>query len=157
MIVTQAARPASSSDIKSAMQVMMGAFPPEYGEGWTEDQLRSTMRLPGVHLFLAKDEGNIAGFALVRMVLDEAELLLIAVLPEWRRKSVAIQLLEFIEACLTDHGMAKLFLEMRKGNPAEMLYRKSGFEQIGYRPDYYRGRDGARYDAITFGKTDFTA
>jgi ribosomal-protein-alanine N-acetyltransferase len=43
-----------------------------------------------------------------------------------------------------------LLLEMRRGNPAEALYRTLGFVAIGARPNYYRAADGTRIDAITF-------
>ena len=47
-------------------------------------------------------------------------------------------------------GASRLLLEMRRGNPAEMLYRSFGFDPIGMRPSYYRMADGTRIDAITF-------
>jgi len=50
-------------------------------------------------------------------------------------------------------GASKIFLEMRRGNPAVNLYRKVGFEPIGERPNYYRLANGSRVDAITFGRS----
>jgi ribosomal-protein-alanine N-acetyltransferase len=39
---------------------------------------------------------------------------------------------------------------MRRGNPAERLYRTFGFTIIGERKDYYRTPQGTRIDAMTF-------
>jgi len=39
---------------------------------------------------------------------------------------------------------------MRRGNPAESLYRSFGFYSIGERREYYRLQSGERIDAITF-------
>jgi ribosomal-protein-alanine N-acetyltransferase len=43
-----------------------------------------------------------------------------------------------------------IHLEMRRGNPAERLYRAHGFIEVGQRPNYYRTLSGDRLDAITF-------
>ena len=43
-----------------------------------------------------------------------------------------------------------LLLEMRRGNPAEILYTNHGFLPIGERPRYYRTPGGNRLDAVTF-------
>jgi ribosomal-protein-alanine N-acetyltransferase len=50
-------------------------------------------------------------------------------------------------------GIRRIYLEMRRGNPALHLYRKLGFEPIGERPNYYRTANGERIDAITFGRS----
>ena len=156
MNVEIASRPAERSAIAGTMAVMTRAFPPEFGEAWTEQQLRSTLVMPGVTLYVAKADNEISGFALVRHVLDEAELLLIAIDPAHRRKSAATNLLSFVERHLYETGITHMFLEMRDGNPAEFLYRRFGFEKIGHRPNYYRGSHGGHYDAVTFGKNPLT-
>ncbi|MGE4305021.1 MAG: ribosomal-protein-alanine acetyltransferase, partial [Novosphingobium sp.] len=46
--------------------------------------------------------------------------------------------------------VSRLLLEMRRGNPAESLYRSFGFYSIGERREYYRLQSGERIDAITF-------
>lgn len=132
---------------------MTRAFPPEYGEGWTESQLRSTLKSPGIDLFLAKDGDSFAGFALTRTVIDETELLLIAVEPLSRGKSLGTNLLRYLESFLQNKSVDLIFLEMRSGNSAEFLYRNFGFSPIGRRIAYYRGADGTTHDAITLSKS----
>ncbi len=153
MTVRLADKPPSQADIAATMAVMTRAFPREYGEAWTEEQLRSTLRMPGVDLFLIGMKGTIDGFALTRTVIDETELLLIAISPDKRRLSLARNLLEHIEDRLREQKVLNFFLEMRSGNPAEELYRNHGFKRIGLRPNYYRGSHGGYYDAVTFGKS----
>ena len=67
-----------------------------------------------------------------------------------RRRGVAKALLRsvFAEACA--RGVASVHLEVRAGNDAVALYRLAGFEKIGERRDYYRGRNGKLFDAQTF-------
>src|SRR5581483_8498884 len=89
------------------------------------------------------------GFSLVRTVAGESELLLIAVLPGRQRKGVGGLLLEdFIERARND-GVDRLHLEVRDGNRAISMYHDAGFSIVGRRRNYYHGRDGSRYDAIT--------
>jgi ribosomal-protein-alanine N-acetyltransferase len=90
---------------------------------------------------------------LTRHVLDEEELLLIAVIPDARRRGVGAALLEHLFAASRRRGIARIFLEMRRGNPAIALYRKFGFEPIGERRNYYKMANGERIDAITFARS----
>jgi len=51
-----------------------------------------------------------------------------------------------------ERGAARLFLEMRDGNPAESLYRRAGFEPVGRRRNYYRNAAKGPLDAITYAR-----
>jgi ribosomal-protein-alanine N-acetyltransferase len=109
------------------------------------------MPMSGVSLMLARAPGRpgTIGFSLFRTVVDESELLLLAVLPDYRRRGVGTQLLEdFLERARND-GVARVHLEVRDGNPAVAMYRSSGFLPIGRRRNYYHAADGTRFDAIT--------
>ena len=76
-----------------AMEVMVAAFDPAFGEAWTLPQLSGVMTLPGTWLTIARLDASPLGFALVRSVLDECELLLLAVAPLWRGRGVGEALL----------------------------------------------------------------
>lgn len=128
------------------------SFPQEYGEAWNARQMASMIALPNVTLYTAKDDSLIVGFAITRTIVDECELLLIAVDPAHRRKGIAVELIDRLSADARNGAVSKLFLEMRDGNDAERLYGRQGFERVGHRTDYYRGSDSRRYDAITFAK-----
>jgi len=144
--------------IDAIMRVMEAAFDPVYGEAWTRSQLLGALVLPDTRYVLVDEDGNlvpvdfdrIAGFALLRRVLDEEELLLIAVCPESRGKGLGGRLIERAVETAADLGCSKIFLEMRDDNPARHLYHAHGFRPVGVRRDYYSGRDGKRRNAITF-------
>lgn len=146
-----------NDDVDRIMAVMAGAFDPAYGEAWTRRQLEDSLVVGNCHYLLAgadglplAEGGAPAGFALSRAGFEEEELLLFAVLPENRRRGVGQAMLRrFVEAARA-RGARKLFLEMRRGNPAEHLYRRFGFSPVGERPNYYRAQNGSRIDAITF-------
>lgn len=105
--------------------------------------------MAGVTLTLAEGDHGTLGFALARTIADEAELLLIAVDPDCQRRGVGKSLLHhFIEQARAS-GAEKLHLEVRDNNPAVILYATAGFVPAGRRPNYYRGIDGTKHDAVT--------
>ena len=146
-------------DIDRIMAVMQAAFDPAYGEAWNRRQLSDALLLPNTRYLLAGVDGAAPasgepalGFTLSRGLLDEEELLLLAVHPDYRGRGIGTALLRrFTEAAETD-GRNRLLLEMREGNPAESLYRRAGFEPIGRRPNYYRNAAEGALDAITYAR-----
>lgn len=152
----------TAPEMDGMMSVMLSAFDPAFGEAWNERQLASAMLIPGTRFAMIDAHGVLgppspsvptAGFYLTRQVVDEEELLLIAVDPEYRRLGLGSRLLEHLLANAQERGTARLFLEMRADNPAEHFYRRYGFEQVGLRRNYYRGADGRLRDAKTFART----
>ena len=142
--------PGGMADLPDVMLAMGDAFDPEYGEAWTEAQCAGILGLPGTWLLIARAGDDPAGFALLRTIADETELLLIAVRNRYRRQGIARALIDQAIADSTEDGVEMLHLEVRDGNPAADLYRGRGFVQVGVRRDYYRGRTGKVFDALTF-------
>ena len=138
------------TDLPEVMVAMGDAFDPEYGEAWTEAQCAGILGMTGTWLLIARAGSEPAGFALLRTVGGEAELLLIAVRNRYRRRGIARALLAEATAFARREGVDILHLEVREGNPAAELYRGVGFEQVGTRRAYYRGRTGKVFDALTF-------
>ena len=143
--------PGSSQDIDAVMTVMDAAFGDRFGEAWTRPPLCGIRPRAGVSLMLAREPhgGAITGFSLYRTVADEAELLLIAVIPPRHRRGVGRMLLDdFLERARND-GVSRVHLEVREGNSAVSLYRDAGFSPVGRRRNYYHAPDGQRFDAVT--------
>ena len=114
---------------------------------WGEEALRDTIASSGHHLMSLR-EGRAVGFLLSSFVLDEAQLLLIGVSPDWQGVGVGGQLLKELINRSQDEGQNLIYLEVRSGNErAIRLYRSLGFIDIGVRRDYYPGLVG-REDAI---------
>lgn len=145
--------------LDNIMEVMDAAFDHAFGEAWTRSQVLGSLASPYTHCGLVDAQGQplggqnmAAGFYMSRNAFDEEELLLLAVHPDARRRGLAMRLLEDLASRARQRGVAAIFLEMREGNPAELLYKNSGFVPVGRRRDYYNGPDGRRMDAITFRK-----
>jgi ribosomal-protein-alanine N-acetyltransferase len=139
-------------DLEAVMRVMDDSFDPAYGEAWTAPQCAGLLPMPGVWLSLARDGEEVVGFSLSRVVVKEAELLLLAVKRDGQGKGIGQLLLDRFILAATTRGADRLHLEVREGNHAVMLYRKSGFTEVGRRRNYYTGRDGQIYDALTLAK-----
>lgn len=130
------------------------AFSSDWGEQWNEQDLIGALGLKGVNAFVAERQpGFFSGFILARTVVDEAEILLVGVLPEDRGRGVATALLGSFLTHAKDTALRKVFLEVRENNePARSLYKRLGFVQIGRRDQYYRGHNGKMSAAITLAK-----
>lgn len=146
-----------SDDLDRIMAVMASAFDPAFGEAWNRRQVEDALILGNCHYGLIAATGGqpegaepAAGFFLSRTGFDEEELLLLAVAPEWRGRGLGRGLLKRFAEGARARGAGRLLLEMRRGNPAEVLYRNFGFVPVGERPNYYRSANGDRIDAITF-------
>jgi len=143
-------KPGSFEDLDQVMAVMDRAFGSEFGEAWTRSQLAGILPMAGVSLMLAREGSDDAiGFSLFRTVVDESELLLIAVDPDHHRRGVGRLLLEDFLDRARDDGIARVHLEVRDGNPAVAMYRDAGFSPVGRRRNYYHASSGKRFDAIT--------
>ena len=142
-----------SGDLDDVVAIMDSAFDRRFGEGWTRSQCAGILPMPGVVLVVARDgDTRAVGFSLQRLVSDEAELLLLAVHPAARRRGIGTLLLDRFLAAAHDEGASRAHLEVREGNPAEVMYRCAGFSTAGRRRKYYRGSDGSEYDALTLAK-----
>ena len=81
---------------------------------------------------------DILGFAILRQVGDDAELLQIAVDRLVRRGGVGNILMEAVLDCAAEKGYLKVFLEVRCTNKAAVfLYKKHGFKSVRVRKGYY--------------------
>lgn len=144
-------------DIDRIMAVMDQSFAAEYGEAWNRKQVSDALLVGNCRYGLIAPDGSedlesgdeTAGFFLSRAIIDEEELLLFAISPNYRRKGLGHALLGRFILSAKQNGMRRVFLEMRDNNPAGFLYAAHGFRQIGLRPAYYRTPSGARIDAIS--------
>ncbi|MGU8045694.1 ribosomal protein S18-alanine N-acetyltransferase [Streptococcus suis] len=101
---------------------------------WTLEQIASSMASQDEDYYLAYEGQELVGFLAVQTVLDEMEILQIAVKADFQRLGIASQLM----AAVMDWD-GDIFLEVRESNSAaQALYTRQHFTKIGKRKDYYR-------------------
>lgn len=129
-------RPARESDVQGITRVEKASF----SDPWSEADFTSVVSAPrAIFLVAANGEDGVAGYVLVMTVLEEAEVLNIAVHPASRGKSLGGRLLDAGMAEASRRGAQEMFLEVRESNEAALrLYRSRGFEAIARRKKYYR-------------------
>jgi len=99
-------------------------------------------RLPTVHYLVAESDGSLVGHAVASLVAEIAELQRIAVAAPWRRRGVAVALLDEVIDLAAGAGAERVLLEVREDNAAALgFYAARGFLELDRRPRYYR--DGA--------------
>ena len=97
---------------------------------------------------MIEQAGQVVGFCILQPVLDEANLLLMAIHPNQQGKGLGYRLLDESIALLKNQPV-QIFLEVRESNQAAIaLYEKSGFHQIDLRKNYYPCPNGGREHAI---------
>jgi len=88
------------------------------------------------------------GFGLCRTIMDEAEILTLAVRPQARRHGLGRRLVQAMAEAAAAWGARRLLLEVAVDNvAAQGLYAACGFTQLGVRRGYYVRKTGAASDA----------
>jgi len=106
---------------------------------WSEEALRETALLPGVAAFVSARGGAITGIVVGRQVLDEAEILNLAVRQRERRQGEGRALVQRVLQQFVERQVSRVFLEVRESNTGAIsFYRGVGFQATGVRRDYYR-------------------
>ena len=117
---------------------------------WSENSVRSELTNPLSLWLVAVEDDRVLGYIGSQTVLDEADMMNVAVSPEARQKGVGQALVTSLAERLKAKAVRCLTLEVRASNvPAKALYQKLGFVQVGRRPNYYRN---PREDALILRK-----
>lgn len=115
---------------------------------WSVAEFRDLISHPGTII-----AGDDRAFALLRVTLDEAEVLTIATAPAHRRKGFGRAVLAQGEDMVQTAGATAVFLEVAEDNgPARALYAQAGYAQVGRRPGYYLPKDAAPVAALVLRK-----
>lgn len=125
----------TATDLREAAELL--AETPEASH-WAEETLRGFLS-PEYEPWIVVVEGGVAGLLIGRRAADEFEILDLAVSPEYRRRGIAMALLDAALREANQAGARKVFLEVRASNTAAIeFYRARGFTESGRRKAYYR-------------------
>jgi ribosomal-protein-alanine N-acetyltransferase len=133
---------ADEAERMAALEARVAGWP--WSVGQYRDSLRSDHRA-----IVIEDNGQPVGQILLMQVLDEAEILNIAIDLPWQGRGLGRQLLEHALAGLTAEGMRRVFLEVRENNlAARALYTRCGFRDCGLRKNYYPAAGGREHAVL---------
>ena len=121
-----------------------------FSDPWSEKSIASELENPLSLWLVAEENGQVWGYVGSQTVLDESDMMNVAVDPGFRRQGIARALIETLIAELSKMGSRCLRLEVRVSNEnARALYARMGFQQLGLRKNYYHN---PKEDALILGK-----
>ena len=110
-----------------------------FSDPWSEKSVASELSNSLSCWLVAEEDGMVAGYVGSQTVIDESDMMNVAVHPDHRRKGIAEKLVVELVEALKKRESHCLTLEVRASNePAKALYEKLGFIQVGLRKNYYR-------------------
>jgi [ribosomal protein S18]-alanine N-acetyltransferase len=130
-------RPADSRDLEAITAIERASF----GDPWSAADFASVLSLAHTIFLVAETAGaaGIAGYVVAVAVIDEAEILNVAVDPVLRGNGIGGQLLDAALAEVDEKGAKSVFLEVRLSNAAaRALYGSRRFIEMSRRKGYYR-------------------
>ena len=96
--------------------------------------------------------GALFGYGMLSVAVGEAHLLNLCIDPEMQGKGYGQGMLDTLMRIAGEKGALQMYLEVRSSNyAAQHLYYRAGFNEVGLRKNYYRGKKG-REDAVVFAK-----
>ena len=109
-----------------------------FSDPWPEQSIASELTNPLSLWLVAMDNDDVVGYIGSQSVLGEADIMNVAVSPAYRRRGIAVCLLNALQEALSRENVYSLALEVRASNDAAIcLYHKLGYVQVGRRPNYY--------------------
>jgi len=132
--------PVSFGDIEAISRIETESF----AQPWKRQAIIDELDCPAGCHFAAKDflppqpHAVVMAYIFVRFLTDEMHIMKIAVAPQWRNRGMGQALLSAVQMEGNRRGAATALLEVRSANIAAInLYKKTGFQTIGIRPNYY--------------------
>lgn len=140
-------RPMRSEDLPEVLAIEVSA----YEFPWTEGIFRDCIKA-GYSLWVLESSAGILGYGVLSAAAAEAHILNLCVAPAHHGQGLGRRMLNRLVDLARWHQAERVFLEVRPSNgPAIALYHRSGFCEIGKRPNYYPARNG-REDAVVMAK-----
>lgn len=115
----------------------------EFDDFWNYNVFRDELESENSHYIVAKNSNEIVGFAGIKVILDEADIMNIVTKKSYRRQGIGTLLLEYLITICKELNLTSLSLEVNEANlPAVHLYESLGFKNIGFRKNYYQDKNG---------------
>lgn len=121
-----------------------------FSDPWSITSIGSEVDNPLSLWIVALDGEKVVGYVGSQSVLGWADMMNLAVSPDYRRLGIGERLVNELTLQLKDNNVSCLTLEVRQSNSSAIsLYTKLGFAEVGRRPGYYHN---PREDALILRK-----
>ena len=108
-------------------------------DAWSEKSVSGELTNALALWLVAVEDGTVAGYVGSQTVCNETDMMNVAVTAEFRRRGIGEQLVTALVEELKAIDSRCLTLEVRASNtPAQAMYEKLGFTEVGRRPRYYQ-------------------
>ena len=125
----------------------------EFDNFWTFSAFKQELNSENSHFIVAKSNNEIVGFAGLKVIVDEADIMNIVVKKTFRHNGIGSILLENLISYAMDNNLKTITLEVNEHNlSAIRLYDKFNFDHIGIRKKYYNGESDAIIMSKILGK-----
>jgi ribosomal-protein-alanine N-acetyltransferase len=136
-----AVRSMSAADLDQVLAIEESSFPRPWTRGHFRHELDSQHSMP---LVAVAADGTVAGYLCATLLLDEAEILDVAVRSDLRGRGVGRLLLDHVVELCRINRVNYIHLEVRRSNLSAIgLYERFGFLRTGERRRYYENGDDA--------------
>jgi [ribosomal protein S18]-alanine N-acetyltransferase len=133
--------PVTTADLDEVLSLERASFEHPWSREHILNEIRSPLSFP---LLARMEDGTCAGYICPMLVLDEGQILNVAVHPLYRGRGVARTLLEAVLGQFRVRGATNVYLEVRPTNTAAIcLYTRHGFVASGRRKAYYENGEDA--------------
>lgn len=116
----------------------------DFDDFWNTNTFFNELQAENSYYLVAKINNEIVGFAGIKFILDEADIMNIVTKKNKRNLGIGFSILKKLIYISKEKGIKKLTLEVNEKNLAAIhLYEKLGFMQIAIRKNYYNNIDDA--------------
>ena len=136
-------RAMTEGDLESVLSIENACF----SDPWSRQGFEDSLKEASAHLIVIENEtSDIVGYACLYQVIDEGEIVNVAIDPKYRQQGYGAKLVGALMDLGKELGATNFFLEVRKSNEAgRALYESLGFFECGIRKGFY---DNPKEDAV---------
>ena len=105
---------------------------------WTREGFFTFLLKDENMFFVVEEKGQILGYCSMQTVLDEGDILNVAVTRDRQKEGIGYFLVDSMLMLAAARGIHIVHLEVRESNgSARRLYQRLGFKEDGFRKNYY--------------------
>ncbi len=120
------------------LEIIKDILNSDFDDFWNYNILKDELQSKNSKYIIAKSNNEIIGFAGIKVILDEANIMNIVTKKSYRNKGIGALLLNNLIDLCKNLGLISISLEVNESNLIAIhLYENSGFRKIGSRKHYY--------------------